>query len=506
MPSDEAAGGFQPDIKLHPLSWVFKFFQFTQAFLPVFLAAYVGTSEDSSIRMIVIAVLFLPIILNAFWQQYTYRYGFSEKGLVIHEGLINRNIRTIDYARIENVDTRRGILHQMLGVAQVQVETSSGGKAEASIRVLGLEAVEEMRTHIFEQRAQIRESAGDDSAVAAEAEEELLLHLETSELVRYGLINNRGMVVVAAMVALVSQTGFFERLSTSLVVELLPYYEILSFGWLTNLIFGIVVIVIFLVGLRLLSVILAVVTFHDFRLSQRGEDLRSEYGLLTKISLTLRQRRIQVVHWRATFLHRMFKRVSLQVDLAGGVAGQENAQSGGNAVPREVWLAPICSGEDADRLIRVALPQTHLDNLDWQRLPIRARGRLFRRNAVTWIIIATAPAIFFTGWWAALILPGALPLLWFNAHLYVKYSGWSLEETFFAFRRGWMTRKISLAPVNRIQSLCVSESPFDRRYRMAKLTVDTAGASSPGRRLEIRFLERAMAEELAGRLYKSEIG
>src|SRR5690606_34688351 len=154
---------------------------------------------------------------------WVFRYGFSDRGLVIHEGLIFRNVRTVDYERIENVDTQRGVLHRMAGVAEVRVETSSGGKPEALIRVLSLADVQAMRERIFAQRgAAGRAGEGAEGMAGAEgadgygaalsaADREVLLALPPAELVRFGLIDNRGMLVVAAVLGFLAQSGYFEN-------------------------------------------------------------------------------------------------------------------------------------------------------------------------------------------------------------------------------------------------------------------------------------------------------
>ncbi len=504
MPSEQDAEEFRPEKRLHSLSWLFIFLHHNRAILPLFVAVLVGARKEAYIGLTVVGALTVPVLLNALWLQFTMRYGFSESGLVIREGVFFQNVRTIDYTRIENVDTTRGIMHRLLGVAQVQIETSSGGKAEASIRVLGLQAVEELRAHIFEQRTQGQEAEGGAPAIAAEPPEELLLSLDAGELIRYGLIDNRGMVIVAAIVALLADSGIFKEENIEPILRSLPFLELPELGLMISIVLGVSFVLILTLAIRVLSIVMALVVFHDFRLSRKAGDLHSQYGLLTRISLTLRQRRIQVVHQKSSLLHRLFKRTSLQVDLAGGIAAAEGAgQNSGNKALREVWLAPVCLPSDAERLILSALPQVSLGQINWNGLAPRARARRFRQGVYTWAIVITAPAAWFLGWWAIGIFFAVLPLLWLNASLYVKTTAWALHDTFFIYKRGWLTRKISIVPLNRIQSVRLTESPFDRRYRMANLKADTAGASAPGRRFEIAFLDREVAGCLAVDLYRA---
>ena len=72
-----------------------------------------------------------------------------------------------------------------------------------------------------------------------------------------------------------------------------------------------------LIVLRILSVIWAIVRLHGFRLTLAGADLRTEYGLLTRVSATLPLHRIQTLTIRRGLLHRWFDRATVKVETAG---------------------------------------------------------------------------------------------------------------------------------------------------------------------------------------------
>src|SRR5690606_23891690 len=146
-------------------------------------------------------------------------------------------------------------------------------------------------------------------------------------------------------------------------------------------------------------------------------------------------------------------------------SGQE---SPGRNTQRELWLAPLCPPEDAERLIRAALPLVRLDGLGWRALAPRARRRIFRMLSAWWLVASPVPALWATDGWPALaVVLAPLPLFFLHATLYVRHTGWALHDDFFALKRGWLTRRLSVTPRNRIQSVRLTESPFDRRQRMA---------------------------------------
>jgi putative membrane protein len=249
-------------------------------------------------------------------------------------------------------------------------------------------------------------------------------------------------------------------------------------------------------------VILAIVTLYDFSLTRIAGDLRVRYGLFTRIALTLRTRRIQAVHQNESLMHRWFKRVSLNVDLAGDSGGGDG--NGDNSRSKTRWLAPVCPANAAPELIAAALPTLDLSGEpDWQPLAPGARGRIFRKTSLWSVLILTAPAIWYLHAGAIVVVLGCIPLAWMHAHLYVKNTRWALARDAVLFRCGWLNRRLSIVPRNRVQTLSIEASPFDRRSRMASIHVDTAGASPMTAGIRIRYLADDAAERLAAALYRT---
>lgn len=506
MASDPA---FSPQLKLHSLSWLFALTTYVKQFIfPVVAFAIFGARNDGQLWGLLVII---PLLFAALWQQWLYRYGFGPRGLVINEGLFFRNVRQIEYPRIENIDVKRGLLHRLLGVAEVSIATSTGGKAEATIRVLSLDATQELRDHVF-QRAQ----SGEAKASPSEADDEMLLKLPPSELVRYGLIDNRGMIIVAAVIGFLVQAEFYEYFGKELmqVFSGSVFEDLVALGIAMQAALAVGSLITIIVGMRVLSIIFALVTLFDFTLTKHDQDFRVRHGLITRLALTLRVRRIQSVHQTETLLHRLFGRVSLRVDLAGDTHTSSEDQQ--KISVRTRWLAPICTPAKANELTAMALPDIDRSiEPDWQPLAAGARGRIFR-GTLLFAILVSIPATV-----ALHLLPDSgfkpgdgyiisflalmVPIGWWRARVYVKYTRWALTPDAVLFRRGWLTRRLTVTPRNRLQSTRLSTTPFDRRNRMATVSLDTAGGSGMSDGIHIRFLPREIARALTVRLYHSHI-
>jgi membrane protein YdbS with pleckstrin-like domain len=99
-----------------------------------------------------------------------------------------------------------------------------------------------------------------------------------------------------------------------------------------------------------------------------------------------------------------------------------------------------------------------------------------------------------------------VPLAWWYATMYVRHTGWALQPDVLLFRSGWLTRKLVVVPRDRIQTAHWHESPFDRRYAMASVSIDTAGAGPRAAPVRIPYLDKQIAIELAHTLYLSAAG
>jgi putative membrane protein len=377
----------------------------------------------------------------------------------------------------------------MFGVAEVRLESAGGQKPEAQMRVLRLDqalALESLIKH--------RGQAPDADVPAAQADS--LLSLPTAEVIRLGLVSNRGMIVMAAAFGAAWQVfpdqllaDYFERFAR----QLFGYASHLHYGWLTTAAAAAALLLLAALLLRLLSVLLALMQYHGFRLSEEQRRLTVERGLLSKLRTSVARRRIQAWALHEGFLHRLLKRRSLRIDTA--VAEQQ----GKNDQRALKELAPIATPEACDALIQRLLPQADWPRSQWTPLPATAWWRLFLPTLVFIGVLVLVLVLNARAAW------GLLPLLWLPWSIYAsiqqaRRAAYSVDERLVAVRSGWWSRHWRFAEIDKLQALRLVRSPMDRRMGTASLWLDTAGASGFAPPLQIRFLPEAEARALFSQL------
>lgn len=452
-------------------------------------------------------LLFLiPATIASLLKYFSFRLRYEGTELVIRSGVIFRNERHVPYARIQNLDAVRNLAHRLFGVAEVRVETGGGQTPEATISVLHETVFEEMRRRVFEGRARAVHEEEPARPVPPEAAlAKTLLYLPVRELLLNGLLHNRGMVLVAAAASVVWEAGLFNALSSRLAggafrpglvrdtVRPLMAGDMLAFLVRAGVLFAAIVLILAFV--RVLSMAWSVVRLHGFRLTRVGEDLRTEYGLLTRVTATIPLKRVQSLTVWETPLQRLVKRQAVRVETAGG---HGTPQGGPAKQPRE-WLAPIIHRDAVPALVREVLPGFELEGHDWRPLHPRAFRRAVKPMALLGVVLA-APLVYWLGWAGLAIMPFAVGWLALVAWMNVRHTQWSVTGDTLVLRSGWLWREVVVVPVAKIQVVGRIESPFDRRAAMSGVRVDTAGSASQAHRITIRYLARETAAALHERL------
>ncbi|MEG2802955.1 PH domain-containing protein [Stenotrophomonas sp.] len=492
--------------RLHPWSWLFVLImQMRQFLLPLVALLVFGNRGDrDEMWSYFAAVIVLAVLVGTSILQYlTYHYRIGRDGISVRSGVVSRNRREIPFARIHNVVVHQNPLHRLFGVAELRLESAGGARPEAEMRVLKLSqalALEQLVRHRGQAPTAPADAAADPAMgdpltapVAASPGETVLLRLRTAEVIRIGLLSNRGWVVVLA--ALGATMQLFPRGTMSDAIEQGGRQ---AFGYASHLhpatwvwaVLALVGVLAFWLLLRALSVALALLRYHGFQLSEHERRLTVVSGLLTRLRSSVARRRIQAWTLRESPLQRWARRRQLRIDIAAGAAVENERRD-----LRE--LAPLATPEACDALVQRLLPQLQWPPAQWQ--PVQRRGwwRLCL-PALLWLPVVAAAAV-----WQQFPM-GALILLWlpwsaFRAHRQMARMGYHLDDQYVAVRGGWWQRWWRFAELDKLQSLRLSRSPLDRWLGTASVWLDTAGAGG-SIALCLRYLPEADARAVYAQL------
>ena len=470
--------------KLHKTSPIFILLDNIKKIIFPVLIALVGPG-GSYWEYIALAIALL-VSLASVVQYRFYRYWLEPNQIRVKEGILFRNERQVPYKRIQNLNLTQNPLHRILGVVTVQLESASGGKPEAVINVVDMDAVRELKrlVHGGEEETSQNDETQEESPQAKPS----LLRLPFSEIVRYGVITNKGLVILAVAFGFMSQLSdgalkdYIENKIVAFANWITASFDsvIGDLGALTIVVYVLVLAILGLVALWLLSITFALFKLYDFELIKSKGKLQATMGLLTRMQATIPMSRIQTLTIRNSLLHRWFKRLTISVETAGGV----NHENQGLAIKE---IAPLINKQRRGEMLREIQPDVSWSAVEWLGIESKAVRRITKKLLLVSAIVSAPLAFLHWGWTIpAFITLSILGFLY--ARAYVKNTAYCLDQDMIGFKSGVIFKKETYVRLSKIQTVQAKESLFDRRYGMAKLEVDTAGAIVGAHHVDIPYI------------------
>lgn len=198
----------------------------------------------------------------------------------------------------------------------------------------------------------------------------------------------------------------------------------------------------------------------NYTLAVTPAGLRITRGLATLRSQTIPVHRVQSLVVEQPLLWRWIGRGRLQIS----ILGLGDLSSGDQPTAMTLYL-PIGTPQQIQVALAALWPGLRLDRLSFTRTPRRAR----------WLD----------------------PFQW-------AWQGYALDDRVFVTRSGWLTRRQSIVPHPRVQSVTLKQGPLERKLGLASMGVLTAAMfDTPG----IAHLDADHARRLAfGQLDRSRTG
>jgi putative membrane protein len=482
--------------RLHPLTLLFGLIKGLRGAIPIIPLILFGSRWTFAGLLIMV---FAGTVLNSLVRYFSFSYRIEGNELITQQGVLQRKQRNIPLERVQEIRIEQGVMHRLFGVVDAKIETGGGEGAEASLSVLSRSAAEDLRHAVFERVAEIRAGKAQipvpDSGLAA-PERTIVRQLSIKDLVVAGLTSNH---LVSAFVLAGALWNFADDLIPESIYRRLADMiylraeSMLAQDTATAAIVTIfIALTIFAVGF-IFSIVGSIILFYGFTFSRRGEDLYRSYGLFTKRASSLPRRRIQVLEVEEKLLRRLFGLATLRADTSGGRREDDDDNSG-----RDV-LIPVLRRGEVDQLLPIFFEDFSSDQAEWRRVSRLAIRRGTIKGGIICLSIAAVLFAFqreLVALWPVI----CLPLVYAINVVRYRNLAYALGSRYLCTRRGWLGRSTHIIPINKIQAVEISQTPFDRRLGLATLNVDTAGQAYTGGGPQISNLPLTEARAVAATL------
>jgi putative membrane protein len=489
----EGIGRFGTPRRLHPASVLLgiPLAQLIQALLvPAFATFAAGGAITVGFLFIIAVIGLIARILS--WQRKV--FSFDGEVLRVDSGVLSRSHRSLDVARIQQVEVHRGPVQRLFGLAALRIETAgSASEPEVDLRVLPEADALALRAAVRVSKAR-KTGAPPGADPVGEPEGRVVLRVPTKHVLLASVTGAR-LLVLPAVIGGVFQF-VFQQVGNVMdqAIEFLidagittPRDELLT-GPDWTLVAGFAGLVAILTILA--AMVVGAIRDGNFRIERIDDDLHVKRGLVSTRESVVPLRRLQLVEIQRNWLRRLLGFTTVRMRSAGGSTGGEGRVT-----------VPLLRYEDVDRLLTEILP--HVPGVpDLRAHPPQAlRRALFRwlRPAVLTIgAVWLLPELvgFLDQPVVGLLRYAVLALIPVNIVLAVveyRHLAHGLTDRIVVSRRGALSITTTLSPVVKVQAVTSRQNWFQRRLGLTTLTAHVAG---PGAVIEVMDAGAADAAEL----------
>ncbi|MBH5320158.1 PH domain-containing protein [Paenibacillus sp. GSMTC-2017] len=486
---------------LHPSFILFGVLSVIRGFLPIILIMLFKGIEWSEVEwywFAGIGVAFLFIVLLCFLQWKRFGFWMEADRLIIRQGVLFREEKTIYYNRIHSVNVEQPFIQRILGVAQLKIETPGGNKkADGILHTLSMKDANQIREQLRNFAQGIEKSAGSEqdtvgsvvlnavdeqqsmtlnhvhnvegsssqkesNATQLKKESEPLLTLDAGKLFQAAATSLNFGLAIAFIGGLYSFADDFLKL-------FLPDHffedvvEDSTSMMSSSLLITIVAISVILLA-WLLSVVLYILKYSGYAIRRDGKQISVSYGLLEKKTVLFDPKNVQAVITSESLLRQPFgyAEVKLQV-----VSSDKQEQ---------LMLHPFVKVSEIQSVLDQFVPQMVQHNkTDLVLSPRKALAFYIRIPLLVAMLLCTGCIIYFgtVGAWSLLLLP--LIVLWrISCH---RTAGLLLKGDQLTLRKRFINRTTYYVRKPRIVTMKVKRSIAQRKRGIISLSVHVLGSA-----------------------------
>ncbi|MGF1597860.1 MAG: PH domain-containing protein [Acidimicrobiales bacterium] len=445
--------------------------------------------------VIEMTLIFLPLG-GAVARWYTTRYALDAESIHHHYGLIWRRRQVLPRSNVQNVSTKAGIIARMASVVELQVSDAS---SDGDIDIRFVSQAEADRLTTLLRDSMTPGSGGDGDGDGDGDKGAVTIGDDGTATTSAGRPAPVGPPIERPPLAAPSTGRLVATEASSLTVAVTALSAVLAgIGSLVGsglvdgppggrrwLIVAVATAAPLLVALT--AVVGRVLALGAFRLTADPDRLRIRVGLLTEARVATRRERLQQLRVRRELIHRRLgiERVEFEtadVDVKG--AGTS-------------YLDPAAAAGSWRSLAVATLGSLELDEDDLRPVsPHTIRRTLVRTIPAVLVWLALAPVAL---WLPPAPMAATAAVGWWYARARYRRLGWALGADQLLVRNGVVVETLSLVELDKVQSLRLHSTLFQRRWGLSTLQLSTAGLGLGGL-VQLPDLSTATAEALVDAL------
>jgi len=448
---------------------------------PVLIAVLVGRENIKNMLIWIIAGISILIFVFAVISYFRYYFYIDNDELVVVKGVFKRSRTNIPFQRIQTINIEQSILHQLLKVTKLEVDTAGSKGTEFSFSALSMAKAEALRQVVLEQKSKIlpsSESSDIEELPGFELAPQTILHLSFSELIRIGATQNhlRSLLIILAFFMTLYNQVEDIGVDTDQVVDQINE-EVVYFGKIAIIILALMSVL----ASFTFSLIRTTIRYYDFTLFRTNDGFKIVSGLFTKKQISAKDHKIQYISWADNPLKRLLGLYDVYLKQASSSEIRDT---------KSISI-PGCDSKNVERI-----KSYYVSPDEWKDLKnFKISGKYVYVRVLYFGILPAmivVSLLLFTDYKFYGLLTAIWPLLVYLAFK-VNHKKWNfaINNELIYIRNGIFGNYFKALRLYKIQSIALRQSIYQRKHRLATIIIYTASGN-----INIPYVHLDLAQDI----------
>jgi len=413
--------------------------------------------------LIGLVVLVVLLVAHSILAWYHFYFFIKDNEFVLRKGYLKRVVIAIPFEKIVSINLKQGLIQQVLGVVQLEVDSAGSKKKEVAIYAISREVAEALQEQLGRYKTEISDSEESQTDSEQVDEKETILQLSLKDLLRIGIAKNhlRGLLVILAF-----GNNIYYQLKELFESEITSAADKTESFLLHSSSLALAGFIIFVLLVSLIiSMAEVFLRYYDFNMKSFANAFSLQSGLLKRKNITIPFSKVQRLKRSINPIQKWLRISNIQLVQANSVEVSKD---------KDKVSIPGCD----DQMFKELCDKIYEDPFSQQTYDMKPqRVFLYRYFTFSFLIMSIpvfALSLEFNWIWYLEIL---VPILAAGvAYLTYYRRSYQMSHDFLHVHSGMVAKDYSIIEVYKVQTVHIKRTFFQRRNGTASLNLGMAGS------------------------------
>lgn len=413
--------------------------------------------------LIGLGVLVVLLIVHSILSWYHFYFQIKDNEFVLRKGYLKRVVIAIPFEKIVSINLKQGIVQQVLGVVQLEVDSAGSKKKEVAIYAVSKQVADALKEQLASYKKNTEESVEEGETVEQIETEETILQLSFQDLLRISIANNhlRGLLILLAF-----GNNIYYQLKDLFESELNLAADTTESFLQNSSGFAIagVVIFVFIISL-IISMAEVFLRYYDFKMKSFANVFSLQSGLLKRKNITIPFTKIQRLKRSINPIQKWLNVSNIQMIQANSVEVSKDKDKVSIPGCDDVKFRELC-----DKVYKNPFAQPSYDTKP---------QKVFLRRSFLFLFIFMSVPVFALSlkfnwvWYLEILIPFLAAGI---AYLSYYRRSYHLSADFLKINSGLVAQDFSIIEIYKVQTVHLKRTFFQRKNGTASLDFGMAGS------------------------------